>query len=238
MSYLFAILIFSFLIFIHEFGHFVAAKAFGVQVNEFSLFMGPVLWKKQIGETQYSIRWIPIGGFCAMEGEDEESDDDRAFGNKPAWAKVAILIAGSAMNLLIAIAVATITYHSLVIGWKATWYLGDLMLNSLGMLITGEVPMSDLSGPVGIIDLAGDTTTYGWTYFGNLVVLMSLNLAVINMLPLPALDGGRVLFVIIRKILGRRMTDEMEGKIHAIGIMLLFALIIFVTWNDIVRLFT
>ena len=70
MSYLFAILIFSFLIFIHEFGHFVAAKAFGVQVNEFSLFMGPVLWKKQIGETQYSIRWIPIGGFCAMEGED------------------------------------------------------------------------------------------------------------------------------------------------------------------------
>ncbi|MCI5721906.1 MAG: site-2 protease family protein [Firmicutes bacterium] len=238
MTAVYAIILFVLLIFPHELGHFLAAKAVGVKVNEFAFGMGPAVFQRQKGETMYSIRLIPIGGFCAMEGEDEESDDDRAFGNKPAWAKVAILIAGSAMNLLIAIAVATITYHSLVIGWKATWYLGDLMLNSLGMLITGEVPMSDLSGPVGIIDLAGDTTTYGWTYFGNLVVLMSLNLAVINMLPLPALDGGRVLFVIIRKILGRRMTDEMEGKIHAIGIMLLFALIIFVTWNDIVRLFT
>ena len=72
MSYLFAILLFSFLIFIHELGHFAAAKAFGVQVNEFSLFMGPALFQKQIGQTVYSVRWIPIGGFCAMEGEDGE----------------------------------------------------------------------------------------------------------------------------------------------------------------------
>ena len=102
MSYLFAILLFSFLIFIHEFGHFIAAKAFGVQVNEFSLFMGPVLWKKHIGQTQYSVRWIPIGGFCAMEGEDGTGDSDHphAFNRAAWWKKLIILCAGVAMNLL------------------------------------------------------------------------------------------------------------------------------------------
>ena len=112
MSYLFAILIFSFLIFIHEFGHFVAAKAFGVQVNEFSLFMGPVLWKKQIGETQYSIRWIPIGGFCAMEGEDsnEETDNPHSFQHASWWKKIVILCAGVFMNLLTGIALLGIFF--------------------------------------------------------------------------------------------------------------------------------
>ena len=89
MSILFAILIFSFLIFIHELGHFAAAKLSGVQVNEFSMFMGPAIFKKQVGETLYAIRCIPIGGYCAMEGEDGESDNPRAFGRavwwKPAW---------------------------------------------------------------------------------------------------------------------------------------------------------
>ena len=85
MSYIFAILLFSFLIFIHELGHFIAAKAFGVQVNEFSLFMGPAIFKKQVGQTLYSIRCIPIGGFCAMEGEDEDSGDDRALVRQGFW---------------------------------------------------------------------------------------------------------------------------------------------------------
>ena len=88
MSYLFAILLFSFLIFIHELGHFIAAKVFGVQVNEFSLFMGPAIFKKQIGQTLYSIRCIPIGGFCAMEGEDESSDNPHAFPNAVWWKRI------------------------------------------------------------------------------------------------------------------------------------------------------
>lgn len=100
MSYLFAILLFSFLIFIHELGHFLAAKAFGVQVNEFALFMGPALFKKQIGQTLYSIRCIPIGGFCAMEGEDEASDNPHAFPNAAWWKRAIILAAGAAMNFL------------------------------------------------------------------------------------------------------------------------------------------
>lgn len=100
MSYLFAILLFSFLIFIHELGHFIAAKAFGVQVNEFALFMGPAIFKKQVGRTLYSIRCIPIGGFCAMEGEDEASDDPHAFPNAAWWKRGIILAAGATMNFL------------------------------------------------------------------------------------------------------------------------------------------
>ena len=95
-----AILMFSFLIFIHELGHFTTAKLFGVQVNEFSMFMGPALWKKQKGETLYAIRTIPIGGYCAMEGEDGESDNPRAFGRAKWWKKLIILVAGAAMNFI------------------------------------------------------------------------------------------------------------------------------------------
>ena len=100
MSVLFAVLLFSFLIFIHEFGHFAAAKLSGVQVNEFAMFMGPALWKKQIGETLYSIRLIPIGGYCAMEGEDEDTNNPRSFQKAAWWKRLVILVAGAAMNFL------------------------------------------------------------------------------------------------------------------------------------------
>ena len=100
MSVLFAILLFSILIFLHELGHFAAAKLSGVQVNEFSMFMGPAIWKKQVGETLYAIRLIPIGGFCAMEGEDGDSDNPRAFDKAAWWKRLIILIAGAAMNFI------------------------------------------------------------------------------------------------------------------------------------------
>lgn len=100
MSILFAILLFSLLIFVHELGHFVAAKVSGVQVNEFSMFMGPALFKKQKGETLYSIRCIPIGGYCAMEGEDADTDNPRSFQKAAWWKRLVILVAGSAMNFI------------------------------------------------------------------------------------------------------------------------------------------
>ena len=100
MSVLFAILLFSFLIFIHELGHFAAAKLSGVQVNEFSMFMGPAIWKKQVGETLYAIRLIPIGGYCAMEGEDGGSDNPRSFDKAAWWKRFVILVAGAAMNFV------------------------------------------------------------------------------------------------------------------------------------------
>lgn len=110
MSVIFAILLFSILIFVHELGHFAAAKLSGVQVNEFSMFMGPALWKKQIGETLYSIRLIPIGGYCAMEGEDEGSDNPRAFGNAAWWKRLIILVSGAAMNFLIGVLLMIVVY--------------------------------------------------------------------------------------------------------------------------------
>lgn len=103
MSIIFAILLFSFLIFIHELGHFVAAKSFGVQVNEFSLFMGPAVWKKQIGQTLYAVRCIPIGGYCAMEGEDGDSDQPGAFIRAAWWKRLIILVAGAAMNFVVGV---------------------------------------------------------------------------------------------------------------------------------------
>ena len=110
MSVLFAILLFSILIFIHEFGHFAAAKLSGVQVNEFSMFMGPALWKKQIGETLYSVRLIPIGGYCAMEGEDEDTDNPRSFQKAAWWKRLIILIAGAAMNFIMGVLLMVIVY--------------------------------------------------------------------------------------------------------------------------------
>ena len=100
MAIVFAIIIFSFLIFIHELGHFLAAKASGVQVNEFSMFMGPAIVKWQRGETLYSIRCIPLGGYCAMEGEDADTDNPRSFQKAAWWKRLGILLAGAAMNFV------------------------------------------------------------------------------------------------------------------------------------------
>ena len=110
MSVLFAILLFSFLIFIHELGHFVAAKLSGVQVNEFSVFMGPALWSKQIGQTLYSVRLVPIGGYCAMEGEDGGSDNPRSFDKAAWWKRLIILVAGAAMNFLVGVLLMVVIY--------------------------------------------------------------------------------------------------------------------------------
>lgn len=110
MGIVFAILIFSFLIFIHEFGHFIAAKLFGVQVNEFSMFMGPAIYKKQKGETLYSIRCIPVGGYCAMEGEDTDTDSPRSFQKAAWWKRLIILTAGSFMNLVAGIVLMTLVF--------------------------------------------------------------------------------------------------------------------------------
>ena len=108
MSVIFAIFLFSVLIFVHELGHFTAAKLSGVQVNEFSMFMGPAIWKKQVGETLYAIRCIPIGGYCAMEGEDGGSDNPRSFDKAAWWKRLIILAAGAAMNFLICVVLMVI----------------------------------------------------------------------------------------------------------------------------------
>lgn len=328
MTIIYAILMFCVLIFVHELGHFIAAKATGVKVNEFALGMGPAIWKKQKGDTLYALRAIPIGGYCAMEGEDEDSEDDRAFNNKSPWQKMLIVVAGAAMNLLLCLLILTVmafiagtgtpTVEKVAKGQPAyeagirpgdrmteiddtkiesweqipeviegakdkvhitiergeqtlsmdvplikaedgrniigfipqrehhiidavktsgetTWQMTVMMGRTLKQLVGGDVAVKELSGPVGIVYAVNETATRGAVYVFYMMALISLNLAFFNMLPLPALDGGRFLFVIIRMITGKAITDKMEGTIHAIGMLLLFGLMIYVTGNDIIR---
>ena len=328
MTVIYALLIICVLIFFHELGHFMAAKACGVKVNEFAIGMGPKVLKKQKGETLYSVRAFPLGGFCAMEGEDEDSQDERAFNRKSVWKKAIIIVAGAAMNLIIAIilmiavnymnGVPTTTISqveenspaytagiqkgdkilsindkkinswddvqavknavntrelnikvqrkdtelnikttlkendrnkiigivpvseknivkAIANGPSATWNMAKSMYSGLYSLITGKVSAKELSGPVGIVYLINKGISRGFATVLYLTSLISLNLAIINMLPLPALDGGRLLMVIIRRLTGKAISSKVEGVIHAVGLGLLLLLTIYVTWNDIVR---
>ena len=340
-----AVIMFLIMIFPHELGHFIAARKCDVQVNEFAFGMGPALWKKQKGETLYSIRLFPIGGFCAMEGEDgteEELDDEtgeeapreynpRSFNNKKPWQKIIILAAGSFMNIVSAFLILTIlvTYlgfsstvidkvlegspaetAGIIAGDKivsidgneiSTWdqvsqniqassgnemtfvinrdgqdmefrltpafeeergiyimgaqcrvnhnvfkgirsgatgtvRLFGIMFDSLRMLISGEATIKDISGPVGMVQMVDQTSNQGFWSYGFLVALICVNLAVINMLPLPALDGGRILIVLVCWITGKAVSPRIEGLIHAVGIVLLLGLAVLVTFSDIRRI--
>ena len=326
-----AIILFCVMIFPHELGHYIAAKRLGVKVNEFAFGMGPVIWKKQKGETLHSIRLFPIGGFCSMEGEDEDSDEPRAFNNKKPWQKIIILAAGSFMNVLCAILIMSIVvgvlgfttttidtvsegspaetagimagdeitaidgqpieawtdvsaaiasaeggqiimtvqrdgrtleaavtpeqtqdgayligitsrvshnpFRAVAEGAKSTWNITVSMFQTLSQLFTGQLGADSLSGPVGMVQMVSQTTQYGWWDYGFLTALICINLAIINMLPLPALDGGRIIFVIISMITGRPVSQKVEGTVHFVGIMLLFGLMAYVTFNDITRIF-
>lgn len=343
-----AVLMFLVMIFPHELGHFIAAKKCNVQVNEFAFGMGPVIWKKQRGETLHSIRLFPIGGFCAMEGEDGTEDDEeetdpetgltrpkeynpRSFNNKKPWQKIIILAAGSFMNVVCAFLILTIlvTYlgfsttvvgditpgspaetagvmtgdrivavdGSEVVTWNdlgplvqksegseidltverkgetldlkltpvyeeegsryvigtyckvshdplrgiqsgfiGTWRLFGVMYDSLKMLITGGASIEEVSGPVGIVQMVGETSSQGIWSYGFLMALICVNLAVINMLPLPALDGGRILVVLFSWVTGKSVSPRVEGIIHAVGMVALLALAAVVTFNDIGKL--
>lgn len=326
---IYAIIIFCLLIFVHELGHFISAKSVGIKVNEFALGMGPQLLHFKKGDTEYSLRALPIGGFCKMEGEDEDSDDESAFNKKPLFAKAIVIVAGSLMNLILAVVILSIIVYSIGIptnvikevssgnpaqvaglqagdkiiqinqqkikewdeiinaidkstgdsltvvverkgkelslvsgvtkaedgrriigispeftknpgkaiveGVKSTYNMGVKMVEAIGQLITGEVSTKALTGPVGIVYIVGDTAKMGIIYVANLTALISLNLAIVNMLPFPALDGGRLLFMIIRKFTGKAISDETEGKIHFAGLILLFGLMIYITFQDIGR---
>ena len=351
MSVLFAILLFSMLIFVHELGHFMAAKLSGVRVNEFSIFMGPALWKKQVGQTLYAIRLVPIGGYCAMEGEDSDSDDPHAFGNAAWWKRLIILVAGAAMNFIVGVAMMAVVYlpaeqvvtpvissftdfctidgsdglqvgdqilevdgeriyvqsdlnlilslnqgdtHDLVVrrngqevaihdlvmekhevvqeDGSTRWLYGmnftveqltfpkklqyawlqsldtiRLVRLSLQMLVTGQAGLSDVSGPVGLVQQMSNVAEASstWTdallnllYFGAFI---AINLAVMNLLPIPALDGGRVVGLLITTgiegVTKRKLNPKYEGYLHGAGMVLLLGLMAVVMFKDIFVLF-
>ena len=249
MTIVYAIIMLLILIFVHEIGHLVSAKLTGIRVNEFALGMGPRLGGFVRGETKYSFRLIPFGGYCAMEGEDEDSEDPRGFNNKPARVRALVLFAGSIMNILLAIVLLAMLifsigpntigffFESFAYGAKSTVTLMQMMYEVLGGLVTGQQGVDQLTGPVGIVMAVGETAQYGFFYLVQLTALISLNLGIVNLLPFPALDGGRLIFLLIRKITGRAITNEVEGRVHLIGICVLFAFMALITFQDIDRFF-
>lgn len=330
-----AVVVFLLLVLVHEFGHFVVAKLCGVTVHEFAIGMGPLIFKKEHKGTVYSLRCIPIGGYCALEGEDTESDDPGAFGNKSPLKRILILVAGAVMNLLLGfvlmcfvmfspkaemVAVPVIgevqelsaaeeagllsgdrivkinnarietqmelkfelsryrggeieidyirdgekhttfltpkqgedgmhyigflaktepldfggrLYHAV----QYTIFYGKSILVSLWDLVTGSIGMENMSGPVGIVNEIGNAAKSGIDTLLPLAALITINLGLFNLLPLPALDGGRIFFVLVELVIGKKISPEKEGLVHFIGFALLIGLMIFATWNDIVRLF-
>lgn len=356
MLYIFvAILIFGFLIATHELGHFATAKWLGIKVNEFSVGMGPAIFKRQKGDTLYSVRVFPIGGYCAMEGEDDDSADPRAFGRAPAWKKVIVLCAGAFMNFLTGLLILVVLFskapgfyqptiggisdgfglencglqagdrvisvdgHRIynygnlnlflsragdTIDWvverdgekivlddvhmplkesgvneagepvyrrgfminqtvlpatplirlQYSWYTAldyvRMVWISLQDLLSGAVGLRDLSGPVGIIELMSETGSNeaisptpqaAAINIAYLAALIAVNLAVMNLLPLPALDGGRILFLVLNGILyglfRKKIKPEHEGYVHMVGLAVLLALMLFVTVSDVGKLF-
>jgi len=349
-----AILIFGILIAVHEWGHFVAARLCGVRVLEFSMGMGPLLWQRESRKgTMISLRALPIGGFCAMEGEDDASDDPAAFSNAAAWKRLLILVAGAAMNFVLGLLLIVLCFSQMSVFstptvtafmdgcpyegeyglregdtfWringeriyfasdislylsrggsdtadivlkrdgkkvvledypivpveytdeetgetvlkygfyfgieeaglgaklKYSWYCARDFVRTvrLGLvdLISGAVGVDQMSGVVGIVDLIADVGTESPTAYDaflNIAYLwafISVNLAVMNLLPLPALDGGRIFFLcvtwLVENVFRRRVDPKYEAYINTAGLALLMMLMVYVMYNDIVRIVT
>lgn len=344
---IFAVLLFGLIIFLHELGHFLTAKSMGVKVNEFALGMGPAIFKFKKGDTLYALRVLPIGGYCAMEGEDEESSDEAAFGNKAVWKRILIVVAGAVMNIILGFVLMIIllvqsnyyasttiakfadnstshaaglevgdkiisingykiytdkdlafalstdkdftvdmvvlrdgnftnvenvkfpivtdesgkemismdffvmpierTFGSLLSqSFKTTVSMVRMVWSGLIGLITGQFGFSDVTGPVGAASAITDAASAGLQQnfvqaLNNIILMMiiiTVNLGIVNLLPLPALDGGRLVFLVIEGIRGKPINPKYEGFIHAAGFVFLLILMAVITFSDILRIST
>ncbi len=331
-SILLTLLIFAAIIIIHECGHFFAARLCGVRVNEFAIGMGPTLLRFGKKETRYSLRLFPIGGFVAMEGESDQSDDPRAFCNQAVWKRMIIVCSGAVMNLVLGFVIilaltipnktmasTTIAEFSegastqasglmaddeithingrrmwvdsdiiyalstdedgvvdmtvrregekvslenvvftkengtLVIDFKVvgkqrglintlgyslgkTASIGRLIWISIGQLVTGQAAISDLSGPIGTAQAVGEATKAGMSTVMNLFAFITVNVGIFNILPIPALDGGRLVFLLFEAVTRRRIKPQYEAYVHFAGFVLVILLFVFVSYQDIVNL--
>ena len=342
MKIVLAIIIFSAIVLFHELGHFLFAKKCNVKVNEFCLGLGPTVFSWGKGETKYSLRLLPFGGACVMEGEDDNSSDERAFYNKTAWERFQIVFAGPFFNFILAYVlacffIAMAGFDTPVISGVMEGYgaeaaglqVGDriikmnnynihfyqevtvynyfhngeavdvvyerdgdkhtahitpiysdelgkyligingnldrqkgnifevleygayevkyqiyITINSLKMLFTGQLGVKDMSGPVAIVDTISDVyeqsiidgVFYVIVNMLSIAILLSANLGVMNLLPLPALDGGRIFLIFIELVRGKKLKAEVEGFINMVGFAMLMALMVFVMYNDITKL--
>lgn len=232
------IFLLGFLIFIHEGGHFLVSKLCNVKVNEFAIGFGPTIWSKQGKETKYAIRLIPLGGFVSMEGEDEESEHERSYSNASILKRIAIVAAGAIVNIIFGLIVyfvlVAVVYKDISIALQATGGFVSSIFESLKMLFTGNIGIKDLSGPVGISKVVSNTTTFANYIY--IISAISVSLGVTNLLPIPALDGGKILLLLIEAIRNKPLKKETEIQIQLIGFSILIAISIIVTYNDIIRI--
>ena len=244
------IFLLGFLILIHEGGHCIVAKLCKVKVNEFAIGFGKVIWQKQGKETKYSIRMIPLGGFCSMEGEEEASDSEGSFSKASVWKRIAIVVAGAAVNIIFGIIVYFVLVSTVGLqfadptkdtflnriyygGQRTGAFIGSIF-ESIKMLFTGGVKTDQMVGIVGISEVVVQTSKL--VDYIYLLSVISVSLGVTNLLPIPALDGGKILVLLIEIIRRKPMKVETEAKIQLIGFSILIALSLFVTYNDILRI--
>lgn len=341
ISIISAVLIFCVIVVVHEFGHFIVARKCGIDVQEFAIGMGPVIFKKQGNHTLFTLRLLPLGGFCSM-GEDEESDNENSFRNKSVWRRIAVIAAGAIMNLILGFILSLIIFlvagkvtttiiaeifpgsgceaAGMAVGDRITkvnglhiftandiiyelrndedgvldfvverdgekltfngvkfgltvdeetgervlnydfkvymknmtaaellpaaankfMYYSRLILMSLRDLISGKYGLNNLQGPVGIVTVISESAQesgFDIGYLLDIAMLISVNVGIFNLLPLPALDGGRLVFLIIEAIRRKPIKAETEGMVHFAGFALLMLLMIIVTFNDVKNIF-
>jgi regulator of sigma E protease len=326
-----AIFVFLLVILLHELGHFTVAKLVGIKVNEFSVGMGPKILQRQSGETKYTLRVLPIGGYVKMEGEDEDSSDPRSFGNASALSRIGVLAAGAFMNFILAIVVLSVVSFNIGIpnttidkiesnspaqsadiiqgdkiveinntkienweilvdtinsskpgkeleidiirdntaktvtvmpveqedgrrvigirpqyektlissikgGFEKTGMFIGLMFDFVKMLFRGEVSTNDLAGPVGVISEVGKAAEMGFTNLLLMLGFISVNLGFFNLLPIPALDGSRLVFAFVELVRGKAIDPNKENFIHLMGFAFLILLMLIVTYKDLIRI--
>lgn len=245
------IFLLGFLVLIHEGGHFTVAKLCKVKVNEFSIGFGKSIWKKQTNETLYTIRIIPLGGYVSMEGETESSEKEGSFSKASIPKRIAIVAAGAIVNIIfgillyfILISVAGLQfadptkdtiinriYYGAIETKEFIFSLGE----SIKLLFTNGISVDQMTGPVGISEIVTKTT--GFANYIYILAIISVSLGITNLLPIPALDGGKIVILIIEAIRRKPLKLETEATIQLIGFSILIALTVFVTYKDIIRIF-
>ena len=233
------VFILGFLVFIHEGGHFLVAKLCKIKVLEFAIGFGPTIWSKQGKETRYALRLIPLGGFVNMIGEEERSDEEGSFSKASIPKRIAVVAAGGLVNIIFALIVYFILVASVFNDISyAFWETGDFafsIVDNLKLLFTGNVTVDQMMGPVGIGEVVAQTN--GFVDFIFILAVVSISLGFTNLLPFPPLDGWKILFLLIEAIRRKPIKEQTELTIQMVGFMLLIGLSIYVTYNDILRIF-
>lgn len=251
MSVVILVLILALLIFAHEAGHFLVAKWCNAKVETFAIGFPPTLYKKKIGETVYKINTIPFGGYVTLHDENSKNfnpEDPRALPNLPHWQQALILLAGIVANIVLAWLLFLIVlltqgnasvFTSIAQSFVATGRSLALVVGGFVELLQGafmsSVSSGELIGPVGLADVVNQARTIGLASIFTLTGFISVNLAILNLIPFPALDGGRLLFLAIEKIKGSRIKPKTASIINGIGFFILIVLMIVVTAKDVIK---